>query len=111
MLVIHDDLDQDYGKLRLQKNRGPGGHNGLKSVNQLLGTQDYMRLKVGIGRSLKPSQDVASYVLEPFSKDEQQTLKEYAERAADCALAVVKDGFERASNHFNQDRTIQPGDK
>ena len=99
MLILIDDLDLPVGKMRLRKSGGSGGHNGLNSINADLGTQDYPRLRIGIGR---PSQGAIAHVLGGFSGDEATLLKETLERAAIAVESWVEHGTDYAMNHFNQ---------
>lgn len=95
ILVIHDDLDLPTGTLRLKFSGGEGGHNGLKSLTQNLGTRDYGRLRIGIGRP--PGQvDAADYVLRDFAKSEWPEVAVAIEEAADVVVDVVTRGFEKA---------------
>jgi len=95
ILVVHDELDLPLGSLRLKLAGGEGGHNGLKSVTQHLGTREYARLRIGIGRP--PGQmDPADYVLRDFAKNEQPEIAVVIEEAADAVIAVVTQGLEKA---------------
>ena len=95
ILVVHDELDLPLGSLRLKLAGGEGGHNGLKSVTQHLGTREYARLRIGIGRP--PGQmDPADYVLRDFAKNEQPEIAVVIEEAADAVIAVVTEGLEKA---------------
>ena len=95
ILVVHDELDLPLGSLRLKFSGGEGGHNGLKSVTQHLGTREYARLRIGIGRP--PGQmDPADYVLRDFAKNEQPEIAVVIEEAADAVIAVVTRGLEKA---------------
>lgn len=100
LLVVHDDIDQPFGQIKLQKNRGHGGHNGIRNIHEKLGS-NYARLKLGVGRPPIPQMDVADYVLQNFSKEEQAQLSEFAGRAVDAILDFVELGFERAQNKHN----------
>ena len=102
MLVIHDDIDQPFNYMKLQKNRGPGGHNGIKSISEQLGHQDYARLKLGVGRPANPRVPVVDYVLQNFDKTEQEKLVDFLNRAGDAAESFIFDGFEKAANRYNQ---------
>jgi len=82
VLVIHDDIDLAFGRLRLQVNGGSGGHNGIRSLEKALGTPDFSRLKLGVGRP-PGSQDPADFVLRPFSKAERGEVDVMLEEAAD----------------------------
>lgn len=100
LLVVYDDLDLPLGRLRLRPGNGAGGHNGVRSVIEHLGTKAFPRLRVGIGR---PPAGVAAetFVLERFRPEERTVMGEAVERAADAALAVVSDGLEAAMNRVN----------
>ena len=98
MLVLLDDLDLPVGRLRVRASGGSGGHNGLNSINEVLGTQDYPRVRIGIGR---PTSGAIDHVLGGFSPEEQPLLTETLERAVDVVEAWVEHGIEYAMNHFN----------
>ena len=95
LLVIHDDLDLPEHTLRLRRGGGEGGHNGLRSVSQALGTRDYARLRVGIGRP-PGRQDVADFVLTDLPPRSRAQWGVTLEQAADAVQTVVLKGFERA---------------
>jgi len=100
LIVAHDDLDLPFGTIRIRPGGGPGGQRGMASTIELLGTKDFPRLRIGIGRPpgrMNPS----DYVLQSFSKEEQKLLSEILERAADAALTFVTDGLNTAMNRFN----------
>jgi len=100
LLIVHDDLDLPLGRLRLKPGNGAGGHNGVRSVIEHLGTKAFPRLRVGIGR---PPAGVApeTFVLERFTPEERTVIDEAVERGANAALAVVSDGLEAAMNRVN----------
>jgi PTH1 family peptidyl-tRNA hydrolase len=103
MLVAHDDLDIPFGAIRIRPGGGPGGQRGMASTIEQLGTKDFPRLRIGIGRPpgrMNPS----DYVLQNFSRDEMKVLSEIVDRAADAALTFVVDGLNKAMNkqRFNQ---------
>jgi PTH1 family peptidyl-tRNA hydrolase len=98
MLVVIDDLDLPVGKMRLRKSGGSGGHNGLNSINADLGTQEYPRLRIGIGR---PTEGAIKHVLGGFSGDEATLLKETLEQAAIAVESWVEHGTDYAMNNFN----------
>lgn len=103
ILVVHDELDLPLGTLRLKVDGGEGGHNGLKSISQHLGTRQYARLRIGIGRP--PGQmDPADYVLRDFSKVEQPEVGVALEEAADAVEAVALAGLERAQMELHSRR-------
>ncbi|HEX6302213.1 MAG TPA: aminoacyl-tRNA hydrolase [Acidimicrobiia bacterium] len=90
LLVVHDDIDLPFGRLRLQVGRGSGGHNGIRSVESTLGTQDFSRLKLGVGRP-PGSQDPADYVLRRFSRSERPDVDVMVEDAADVVERWLQD--------------------
>jgi peptidyl-tRNA hydrolase, PTH1 family len=101
IIVAHDEIDQPFGALKIQHNRGAAGHNGIKSLHEHLGHSEYIRLRLGVGRPPKPGPDVASYVLQNFSNDEQNRLGEFLEQGLDAAEEIIQHGWEKAANKFN----------
>lgn len=101
LLVIQDDIDQPFGQVRFHIRRGHGGHNGIRSLHQLLGTDDYARLKMGVGRPLDPRHDVADYVLGNFSKAEESGLLEFLRLGSEAVEYFVQQGVEKSANHYN----------
>ncbi len=114
LILIHDDLDLELGRLRIKQGGGHGGHNGIKSVIEAIGTPDFVRIKIGIGRPA-PRQDSADYVLEVFTKAETEVLNPCLERAVDALECVIHRGTAVAMNQFNireksgEDAGAQPG--
>jgi PTH1 family peptidyl-tRNA hydrolase len=102
MLVLVDDFNLPLGRLRLRRSGSPGGHNGLASITQALGTQDFPRLRLGIG-PVPAGVDVVDWVLEEFYPDERQAVRDMIERAADCVECLLREGFEAAAQRFNPD--------
>ena len=100
LIVIHDDLDLVFGRLRIKRNGGAGGHNGILSVTTALETNAYHRLKLGIGRPA-PGMDPADYVLDPFAASEVETLDKMLEEAILALECFVTDGPAIAMNRFN----------
>lgn len=100
LLLIHDDLDLEPGRLRIKQAGGDGGHNGIKSVIEALETPQFVRLKIGIGRPA-PHQDPADYVLEPFTKDELEVIAPCLDRAVDALEWLIHRGTTAAMNQFN----------
>ncbi|NMA01113.1 MAG: aminoacyl-tRNA hydrolase [Clostridia bacterium] len=103
LLVIHDDLDLPVGQLRFKKDGGTGGHNGLKSIVEHLNSQDFNRLKIGIGHP-QGSMDVKNYVLTSFSEEERQSLEETIDRATEAVKTWMLEGIDKAMNEFNRKR-------
>lgn len=100
LLVVHDDLDLPLGHIKIVRGGGSGGHNGVASIIEVLGSQEFCRLKIGIGRPL-PLQKPEHYVLEPFSSEEKSLLEETIERAKKASEAIVRLGIDVAMNMFN----------
>ena len=100
MIVVHDELDLPFGSLRCKLGGGDNGHNGLKSLRRSLGTGEFHRVRVGIGRP-PGRQDPADFVLRPFAAAERKELELLLERAADCVETIVVDGLEKAQQQFN----------
>ena len=100
LLVAHDDLDLPFGTIRLRPGGGPGGQKGIASAIERLGTKDFARLRIGIGRP-PGRMDPADYVLQNFSREEAKTLAEILDRASEAALEFVKNGLDQAMNKFN----------
>lgn len=109
LVVVHDDLDLPPGRLRFKRNGSAGGHNGVSSVIAELGTEEFARLKVGIGRP-DPGTDAADYVLAPFAKDEEPLIEASVTRAVQALECLVVEGIEAAMNKFNV-RELQKDDE
>ena len=99
IIAVHDELDIDYGTLRLKLGGGDNGHNGLKSITKSLGA-NYLRVRAGIGRP-PGRMDVAAFVLKDFSSAERKELDWFVDRAADAVEALVSEGLERAQSTYN----------
>ncbi|MES2855472.1 MAG: aminoacyl-tRNA hydrolase [Bdellovibrionota bacterium] len=108
MIVVHDEIDIPFGAVRVHKNRGAGGHNGIKSITQMMGTMDYTRLKLGVGKSLNPNIDVATHVLQNFESDEQGALHDFLSHAGDAIEALIFDGYDKAASKFTRDGIFTP---
>jgi PTH1 family peptidyl-tRNA hydrolase len=100
IIVIYDELDIAFGLVRLKMNGGEGGHNGLRSVSKALGTREYLRVRIGIGRP-PGRQDPADFVLSDFSTVERKELDFLFDRAADATEALIEHGLEWAQNAYH----------
>jgi PTH1 family peptidyl-tRNA hydrolase len=100
IVVVHDDLDLEFGVVRVKVGGGTGGHKGLASCTAELADPGFVRVRIGIGRP--PFGDATDYVLQPFSKSEAAELADIVERAADAVEVVVKSGVVKAMNEFNK---------
>ncbi len=100
MIVIHDELDIPFGTIRAKLGGGDNGHNGLKSIRKSIGTGDFYRVRIGIGRPAG-RQDPAEYVLKMFGSSERKDLPEVIQRGADATESLISDGLETTQNRFN----------
>lgn len=100
ILVIVDDVDIEFGTIRIRKKGSDGGHNGLKSIIYQLGSQDFPRIKIGIGKR-KEGQDLADFVLSKFSKDEKPRIEEAVLNAAMAVETIITYGIDEGMNQFN----------
>ena len=111
LLVAHDEVDQPYGAMKFQFKRGHGGHNGIRNIHQVLGSDEYSRLRLGVGRPpvfvddegkvTRPSLNVADWVLQNFSTEEQKKMPDFLELAIQGVETWVNQGMSQASTLFN----------
>lgn len=101
ILVISDDTALDLGKLRIRTKGSAGGHNGLKNIIQHLGTDQFPRVRVGVGQKPHPDYDLADWVLGKFQGEAKKVMDEAVKRAADAVECILKEGTDRAMNRFN----------
>lgn len=101
IIVLFDDISLEPGRLRIRANGSAGGHNGIKSIISEVGSQEFPRVKIGVGSKAHPEQDLADWVLSAFSPSEEKALASALERAADAALCIIDHGIPEASNRYN----------
>jgi PTH1 family peptidyl-tRNA hydrolase len=101
ILVLFDDISLDPGRLRVRKNGSAGGHNGIKSIISCLGSQEFPRIKIGVGAKPHPDYDLADWVLSTFPLDQREAMEETYKKAAQAAVTLIKEGPEAAANRFN----------
>ena len=101
VLVISDDTSLAVGRLRIRKGGSAGGHNGLKSIIQHLGSDQFPRIKVGVGEKPHPDYDLADWVLGKFVGEDKKTIDAAVKRAADAVECIIADGCDKAMNRFN----------
>lgn len=101
VLVLFDDISLPVGRLRIRKNGSAGGHNGLKSIISCLGSDQFPRVKIGVGAKPHPDYDLADWVLSTVSKTEWPDYQEAMSHAGDAALCIVKNGCEKAAAEYN----------
>jgi PTH1 family peptidyl-tRNA hydrolase len=106
LIVIHDDLDLPLGKIRLSSGSSSGGHKGIESIIKELGSQNFMRLRIGIGRPDKAEaseDDIIAYVLSDFTAEQKQAIAQAIPRVTEAILCLLTEGLEAAMNKFNRD--------
>jgi PTH1 family peptidyl-tRNA hydrolase len=102
LLVIHDDIDLDFGRLKIKSKGGHGGHNGIRSIMEAFGGGDFARLRIGVGRSADTDRaSVSNYVLDSFQPEEAERLPEIIDRARDAAVTILCRGLKTGMNRFN----------
>ena len=101
IIVLFDDISLEPGRLRIRANGSAGGHNGIKSIIQEVGSQEFPRVKIGVGAKPNPNYDLADWVLSAFSANEEKALSVALDNAAKAALAIIDHGVPEAANRFN----------
>lgn len=101
IIVMFDDISLEPGRLRIRANGSAGGHNGIKSIIQEVGSQEFPRVKIGVGAKPNPEFDLANWVLSTFTASEEKALTVSLENAAKAALAIIDQGVPEAANRFN----------
>ena len=101
IIVLFDDVSLDPGRLRVRADGSAGGHNGIKSIIAELGSQDFPRVKIGVGIKPHPEMDLADWVLSNFSASEEKALCEALPHAAEAALCIIEHGIPETANRFN----------
>lgn len=101
LVVIYDELDLPFGSMRIRARGGTAGHNGMESVIGAVGTQEFVRIRLGIAPERKPA-DGAEYVLTPFRKKQLEIVDQLLDRASDAVQVIVKEGASAAMNRFNR---------
>ena len=108
LLVIHDDLDLPLGKIRIRQGGGSGGHKGIESITKELGSQDFVRIRVGIGRPIKnegaaeiSDDETIAYVLSNFTPEQRKTINQAIPRVSEAVLCLLTEGLVAAMNRYN----------
>lgn len=101
LIVVYDDIDLEPGQIRIRKQGSAGGHNGIKSIIAQLGTQKFVRIKIGVGAKPK-GWDLADYVLGRFSDNERKLVDAAIVRAAEAVVKILEDGVDAAMNAYNR---------
>ena len=100
IIVIYDDMDIQPGTIKIRKQGGPGGHNGMRSIIKMLGTEEFPRIRIGIGRP-KHNGDEINYVIGAIPEEEIPKLEEGTEKAKEAVIEIIKNGIDSAMNKFN----------
>jgi PTH1 family peptidyl-tRNA hydrolase len=101
LIVVQDDIDQVFGAMKIQFNRGHGGQNGIRNISELFGAADYHRLKLGVGRPEHPGFDIGDYVLGNFPKDELSLLPKFLDKGSLAIESFIFDGASKAATKYN----------
>lgn len=101
LIVVYDDISLDVGRLRIRRKGSHGGHNGIRSIIELTGHDDFPRIKMGVGKKPHPDYDLAKWVLGKFRKEDTDKLKSAAENACECIKLIVSGKTDEAMNKFN----------
>lgn len=101
ILVVYDDISLDVGRLRIRRKGSAGGHNGIKSIIEQLGSEDFPRIKIGVGNKPHPDYDLAKWVLSEFKPNEQENLRHGIINACDCIRIIVGGDTDKAMNLYN----------
>ena len=101
IIVLFDDISLEPGRLRIRPNGSAGGHNGIKSIIQEVGSQEFPRVKIGVGAKPHPDYDLADWVLSNFTANDEKALAVSLKNAADATLAIIDRGVPEAANRFN----------
>ena len=106
IIIVYDDISLDVGQLRIRKKGSAGGHNGIKNIISHLGTQEFPRVRVGVGEK-PPRMDLADYVLGHFSQGERKIMEDAVKEAADAVMEAVEEGIDHAMNSHNRKKDGQ----
>ncbi len=104
LIVLQDDLDLPWGKIRIRLRGSSGGHRGIESIREALGSGDFVRVKIGIGRPGPPNQDPADYVLDPLERAEREEVKTMMEKGAEAVTTLLSRGAEEAMNRYHREK-------
>lgn len=102
LMIAHDEIDLPFGTMRFQTHRGHGGHNGIRSIHQTLATNEYKRIRLGVGRPPHEHMEIADYVLQNFNSSEMNLLPDFLNLICEGVECSIKDGFEKAASRYNR---------
>lgn len=101
VIVVFDDISLDVGKLRIRRKGSDGGHNGMKNIIYLTGSDEFKRIKIGVGKKPHPDYDLADWVLSTFSKEDQKILSDVLDNTVSAIECIVKQNIDNAMNKYN----------
>ncbi len=102
LIVVHDDIDLKAGEIKISKNRSSGGHKGVESIIREIGTEDFLRIRIGILPESGKPEAVEKFVLQNFKKEEKETLRQALQKTTEALSVLIKDGLEKAMNEYNK---------
>jgi len=102
MLIVHDDIDLAFQRLKIKEKGGDGGHKGIRSIMDAFGGGEFARLRIGIGRSASDTTDVVDHVLSEFDQDQKKMLGEFLQRASEAIVTILTRGTKDGMNRYNQ---------
>lgn len=102
MVIVHDDIDLAFQRLKIKQKGGDGGHKGIRSIIDAFGGGDFARLRIGIGRSACDTADVVDHVLSPFDQDQREVLGELLQRASEAIVTILTKGTKEGMNRYNR---------
>ena len=101
IVVVHDDMDLDFGRIKVKSGGSAGGHNGIKSIIAMLHSEDFPRVKIGVGKKPHPDYDLAAWVLGKFTADEQKAIDKACADAVEAAACIIAEGCAAAAQKYN----------
>lgn len=107
-IIVHDEIDFEFGRIQIKNGGGHGGHNGLRDIVEATGSRDFIRIRVGVGRPPKGRGDVSAWVLSDFDAADAPFVPDLVERAQQAVTAVMTRGVQAAMNEFNQTAVKEP---
>lgn len=102
IIVVQDELDLPVGQIKINFNRSAGGHKGVKSIINHLGSQEFARVRIGIGKPEDPKKEIADFVLEEFNKEQREKIKEALQRSTQAIEDMIAFGIDEAANRYNK---------
>lgn len=108
VIVLHDEIDLPLGRMRIKQGGGAAGHNGLRSIIADIGSQNFFRIRLGVGRPMEANLQVVDWVLQPFAGNEMDRVAGLVQTAADAVPFLIEQGLEKAQERFNRKTALDP---